>query len=384
MPSIIELEDAVKGLPEQERELFDEIFDVSTSTGELVIPESCTDIAVRYFGKPGESPDAVIRKLQKQTMVRTYNKRTNEGALFNAIRADRPGMRIDDIQGVRKKIDQHVEGARKDCNFCHPETETADDVFGRIENAHCITGANVAKYDKWSGMIYSREHHPLEFDEGQVSDYVEAAFLWFLKVHERDPDAIFPFFMWNCLEKAGASRVHGHAQVLLARSRPYAKVLALRDNSQRYNASTGRDYFNDLPDIHGSLKLAVQNTQSGNAKVFVYITPTKEKETLIVAPCTDPRDTDGRRDLRSSLYKTLACFRDRLGVHSFNVAILMPPLEPQEGWGHFPYVARVLDRGSIFKPTADVGTMELYGEPVIETDPHRVIEALVPYFGSGR
>jgi len=41
---------------------------------------------------------------------------------------------------------------------------------------------------------------------------------------------------------------------------------------------------------------------------------------------------------------------------------------------------RIVDRGSIFKPTADMGGMELYGSSVIATDPYTVIKALREFY----
>ena len=65
---------------------------------------------------------------------------------------------------------------------------------------------------------------------------------------------------------------------------------------------------------------------------------------------------------------------DDLGVHSFNLSVSMPSVyDSPEG---LPYVARIVDRGSLFKSTADFGTMELYGENIISSDPFRVIEDL--------
>ena len=172
--------------------------------------------------------------------------------------------------------------------------------------------------------------------------------------------------MWNCLGAAGASQAHGHAQVLISKGMSYAKVEMLRRVSQRYHAARGADYFEDLCRVHGSIGLAVQ---SNDVKILVYLTPVKEKEVIIVSRAS-PAESD---DAKEAIYRTLRCYVDQLGVTSFNFTISMPPLGSRND---LPYVCRIVDRGSIFKRTADIGGMELYGSSVIATDPYRVVRAL--------
>jgi len=44
-----------------------------------------------------------------------------------------------------------------------------------------------------------------------------------------------------------------------------------------------------------------------------------------------------------------------------------------------PYIMHLVDRGSPFKPTTDIGGMELYGSVVVGDDPYKVIEQLKSY-----
>ena len=110
----------------------------------------------------------------------------------------------------------------------------------------------------------------------------------------------------------------------------------------------------------------------GNARVLASLTPTKEKETLVIAPAFDA-------DAADALYATLEVFRDTLGVQSFNAGALLPPLsETPEDWRGFPCVIRVVDRGPLGMRTSDIGAMELFAEPVVASDPFVVAEALRP------
>jgi len=368
MSSIIELEEKVRGLSQDEKGLLNRIFDVSSYVGRLNIPSSFREKAIGYFKIGDESDEDVIKRLKEQKVVRVFNKWSLEGAVFNELRASRPGMKTGDVKRLRDKVDEHVNEKRQNCDLCNPEQYTSEDIFGRVRGEHCITGSNVAKYDAWNGMIYFDKHHPLDFNEDEFSDYIETAFKWFEKVHETNEEFKFPFLMWNCLEKAAASQVHGHMHSLMTRDRFYAKVMALRDASQRYGEKHKSDYFDDLFKVHDSVGLAIPERESGNSKVFVYLTPIKEKETFVVVPCNGFENKDSRKDLRESVFKVLRCFIDEFGVHSFNVGISIPSIDG--GNGGFPYVARIVDRGSIFKKNADMGGMELYGDSVVAVSPN--------------
>ena len=76
------------------------------------------------------------------------------------------------------------------------------------------------------------------------------------------------------------------------------------------------------------------------------------------------------------VYRVLACFRDRIGVRSFNVGIAYPPFGSKEGWDGFPLVARMLDRGDINDLSSDIGAMEFYGANVVSSDPFATAEYL--------
>jgi hypothetical protein len=47
-----------------------------------------------------------------------------------------------------------------------------------------------------------------------------------------------------------------------------------------------------------------------------------------------------------------------------------------EGWEDIPPIVRVVDRGDLFQRPSDIGAMELYGTPIVGSDPYDVIAAL--------
>jgi hypothetical protein len=253
-----------------------------------------------------------------------------------------------------------------------PLEATPEDVFGRLSNDFAVTASNVAKYDSLHGIIVFKEPNPLVFNRYSVRGYVELAARWFREAHRVNPDSVYPFFLWNCLWRAGSSIVHGHAQVQIAKGRHYAKVEGMRRAALAYRHAYGASYFEDLSAVHGTIGLRYR---AGPVDVLVNLTPTKEKEILLIAPAFDEALADAVVDV-------LSVFRDRLGVRSFNVGVQLPALGAvEESWQGFPVLARIVDRGDLLTRTSDFGGMELFAEAVVASDPFVVMDALI---GAGR
>ncbi|MGZ7108524.1 MAG: hypothetical protein ACXVHW_06120 [Methanobacterium sp.] len=373
MNSILELEDKIKSIKKEDEEqyrMINSIFHVSSATGSMKIPSTYRKRILEIFGKKDnegniiESEKEVIKRIETQKIVKTYNKWIGSGSLFNSLRASRPGMGKEEIEDIRKKVDEYIKGSEEGCEFCYPEINTPEDVFGRVKGKYCITGSNLAKYDAWSSVIFFNRHHPLKFSLEEVSDYIDTGFKWFKKVHNYDKRFKYPFFLWNCLQKAGASQVHSHAQILMTDEIHYAKPQFLRKIFRQYMQLTGKNYFKDVYKAHDALGL----TLDGEVDGFASITPIKEKEFIIVT-----RDNPSENEsIKEAIYKILRCFIDELGVTSFNMVISCPAF----GESSFPYLIQIVDRGSIFKTTVDTGAMELYGSSVISDDPYNVIKAV--------
>lgn len=349
---IAHLQDLVLALPAAERDRVARIYHIVTTTGRLVPPPEMQAWIEKYFGS--------LAAVEEQRIVKVTNLITLEGALFNSLRASRP-------MEARGNAEVEAEIARDGDPFCHPETGTPADVFGRVKGKHCITASNVAKYDGFHGLVIFDEHNPLAFTADGVADYVDTALAWARKAHNADNAARYFFFMWNGLWRAGASIIHGHAQMTLSRGIHYARVEALRRAALLYRVAHDTSYFDDLVAAHRSLGLA---TAYGNTQVLAHLTPVKEKEVLLIGKRLD-------RDVTDALYRVLDTFVHRLGVRSFNVAVYLRPIDAvQEDWTDFPALVRIVDRGDLTNRTSDIGAMELYASSVISSDPFRVIAAL--------
>ncbi|MBN1483356.1 MAG: hypothetical protein JXA37_01420 [Chloroflexia bacterium] len=351
--SIVDLPRLVAGLPAPERELFERIFHLSTTVGQLRPPESMFGWIEGYFGS--------VEAVRRQRIVKLTNRVTLEGTLYNELRASRP-------QGPPKEDDlEQLIAEGEGGPFCRPLQGTPEDVFGRVQGQHCVTASNIAKYDGFHGLVIFEQHHPLRFDRAAIADYLEAGRRWAEAAHQADPQAVYYLFMWNCLWKSGASILHGHAQTALGREMHYARVEALRQAAQRYRAAYGSDYFADLLRVQRALGLS---RSYGPVEALAYLTPIKEREVLLLGPAVDD-------DFVDALYAVLQAYVQRLGVRCFNLVLYLPPLAPvPEDWSGFPGVlARLVDRGDPNNRTADVGAMELYASSVVSGDPFRLVEA---------
>jgi hypothetical protein len=349
----MDLDVLVEELPARQRALFDRILNVHVAHGRIVPPESMHPWILRQFGSLEDTLD--------QKIVRVTNLITLHGVLFNRLRSLRP---------LRRSRDLDLEGELQRANddpLDNPLSETPADVFGRIEGQYCVTSSNIAKFDGLHGLIVFKEKNPLRFSREHLHDYMETGLRWARRAREEDPHAKYYLFIWNCLWRAGASLLHGHAQVLLGRDMHYPKVEYLRRAAMFYQGQYRMDYFEDLYRVHHSVGAAFE---WNGVKVLANLTPIKENETLLMAPALSDALID-------ALYGVLSCYRDRMGVTSFNVAVYMPPIaETEEYWGGFPVVIRTVDRGDPMTRAADIGAMELYAASVLSSDPFHLIECL--------
>ena len=371
--TITKLEDYVEQLDPDTRKAFECLFRVSTDIGRLKIPESFRPKVLKYFKQGSESPEETYARVEAQTIIKTFNRLSLEGALFNELRTNKPGSRNDDKIKLRKKINRALGQAKNGCDFGFPEMYTSE-VFGStIYRESCTVRENAAKYDSNNALIIFKESNPLDFDEKTIAECFDISSEWWSRANKFNPAQVYPFLGWNCLKKAGASQDWAHMHSLLTKDFHYASVERQRLAMQTCNTAGG-DYFKDLFRVHESLGLGIKTEDSD---IMAYLTPVKDKEVVIVSKNLE--------SLAHSVYQTLVCFRDKLGVYAFNMALQLPPLEGTKErqspeWSGFPYIARIVDRGHPFSKGADIAIMELYGSPVIGSDPFKVARELSTHF----
>lgn len=360
IPVISDLQSLIEALPENQKSLCRRIFAVSVASGTVVPPPAMIPWIESQFGS--------LETVTDQTIVKVTNLITFEGSIFNTLR----GVLA---QNERKRystgnipVDQNPH---RDA-FDNPLERTTADVFGRVEGKHSITASNIAKFDGFHSVVIFKTVDPLGFTAEEVADHIDTGWRWAQEAHRHDPKAQYFSLLWNSGKRAGASMMHGHAHVALGHDMHYTKTEALRRAALGYKAIYGTNYFDELFEVYRALGLGFENEDT---RVFVSLSPIREKETVILAPgLTD--------SFKQRVYDVLACFRDNLDVLTFNVGIAVPPIGTvKEDWSGFPVIARIVDRGYPNNDSSDFGSVEIFAASVIHSDPFEVARALKDTFG---
>lgn len=161
MGFIINLEEEIKNLKindEQSYKILNQIYGFYFGVGTLKIPKSFESKILECFGHRNEQGEItetthqVVERIKNQQIVKTYNKWTGEGALFNSLRTSRPGMNRQNMEKEKKQLDKLLDESIGDCDFCQPDKYTPEDVFGRVVGDHSITASNIA--NTMSGVVW--------------------------------------------------------------------------------------------------------------------------------------------------------------------------------------------------------------------------------------
>jgi hypothetical protein len=362
--AITAIDKLVLAMSAEDRRRFDRMYDYVLSEAEVLPPKAMEAWIAGAFKYLAKTPEGVLKAIRRQPIVHVLNKWTGQATLFNAIRSQRPIEAKSDSD-----LDKEIENARAKCSFCRPQELTPANTFGRIGDKTC---ANVAAYDGYHGLTIFEHHNPLrfrhgEFSQAEIADLFKTSRAWAEKCHAEDAEARFFFLMWNCLWKAGASIIHGHAQMTVGRKFHYGKIDRLRRDAYAYGCANYASYFEDLVAIHHSLGLT---TRWGSVTALAHLVPCKEREIILVA------DKFENPDLPTALFKALRVFAAQ-DVKSYNVAVYMPPIgHPDANWNCFPTLVHLVDRGDPAAKTADVGAMEMYSSAVVSSDPFQVAQAM--------
>jgi hypothetical protein len=364
MPAAItDLERIVAALAPQDRAIFDRMFDFATSEARVLPPPAMEGWIANVFKYLAPTREGVLEAIRRQKIVHVMNRATGQATLYNAVRSQRP------IEAkAATDVEAEVEAARAKCSFCRPLELTPDNTFGRIGTDK--TCANVAAYDGYHGLVIFKDHSPLRFRTDalkpeEIADLLATARAWAEKAHAEDASARFFFLMWNCLWKAGASIIHGHAQMTVGRRFHYGRVERLRRDAAAYKAEHGASYFADFVAAHDALGLAAR---WGGVTALAHLTPVKERELILVA------DRYDHPDLPAAVCRALKLYA-AWDVKAYNLAVYMPPLGPADpAWAGLPVLVHLVDRGDPGAKTADVGAMELYASAVVSSDPFALAE----------
>ena len=279
-------------LPGRDGAAFRRVYDVDAGAAPCTVsPRLAEKYALPTTPLPGHGGTAAAARLENvQRVVCVTNTATLDQAWWNPARGSKP-------QTFKSRVsaaDLDTTGGGVRCDFCDWRALTAADAgFGRAALPHAVTGSNLFKYAAPAhGVVLLRHHDPLEFDRPQLSDLLDASWLWFegaaaaAAAAAADAEdgggaaaaataagggsggsdggtaaaatavaaALRPFLLWNCLPRAGASQFHGHAQTMLSRTavpqqthlaRAAAQYAARRDGSSSGSGSSASDSSTD-------------------------------------------------------------------------------------------------------------------------------------------
>jgi hypothetical protein len=355
LTTILELPSRLARLDDAARRRADRLLDVELITGRTDPGPSMASWLTRTFG----SVDAV----REQRLVRVTNRFTLESAVFATLRTRRPM----ESNGAERPPDlrAEIEASAPD-PFCDPRAETPADTFGRVRGRRMVTGANAAQADAFHAVIVFDEHDPLAFDVDLVADLLDTGRAWAERARSEDPRAVNYLLAWNCLWRAGGSIIHGHAQAMAGR-RPAARLARFRQAMEAYAAATDGDLVADLVAVHRDLGLAVGPAM---AVTLAHLVPTKEREILVIGgPGMDERDPA----FAGAVGRAVVALRDRAAVRSFNLALWRPALGTDDP---MPPIVRIVDRGDPALRPSDIGAMELFGTPIVGSDPYELLDSL--------
>lgn len=358
LTGILELPARVAALSGSAAERAARLLDVRSVSALVDPPVELEPWLERTFGS--------LAAVREQNVIKVLNLATLDGALFAPLRARRPLDGPERGAGLQPEIDATVGDP-----FCHPETGTPADANGRVRGSHMITGANAGAADAHHAVLVFDRHDPLDFDGALVTDLFLTGRAWAERARVADPAATNYLLIWNCLWRAGGSIIHGHGQAMLGAGPPHAALARFRRDADAYRSAHASDLVADLVGLHDDIGLATR--RADGVTVLAHVTPIKEREVLVVGtPGMDERSSA----FTTAVAETLIAYRDRIGVRSFNLALWRPPLGDPSGWEWLPPIVRLVDRGDPLVRPSDIGAMELYGTPIVGSDPYEVIAAL--------
>ncbi|HEX2883484.1 MAG TPA: hypothetical protein VHQ42_02815 [Candidatus Limnocylindria bacterium] len=355
MRGILDLPDVLADLRGQARARADRLLDVRVARATIELPTEMEPWVQRTFGS--------LDEVRTQQVVKVTNRATLEAALIAPLRARRPI----DGPAVASHLADEIASTHDD-PFCHPLAGTPADTFGRVHGRGVTSGANVALADAHHAVLVFAEHDPLAFDAAFAAEVLASGRAWADRSRATDPESCNYLLVWNCLWRAGGSIVHGHAQAFLGAGPHYARLERFRRDATAYAATSGSGLVEDLVALHRDVGLAIDGADG--VTVLAHVTPAKEREVLVVGTAgMDEREPA----FAAALGDTLVAYRDHLGVRAFNLALWRSPLG---GPDDHPPIVRIVDRGDPFQRASDIGAMELYGTPIVGSDPYTVVRDL--------
>lgn len=246
------------------------------------------------------------------------------------------------------------------CRWCDPDgwhvtqpgrwTEAFGDVAalgGRV-----LARPNWARQAPASGLAFGDHdmHDLLRLRRDELVGLFDAAEQYIVAARRARPELDHFMVFLNGGARAAASVEHAHLQIV---GRPGRHFAYAEDVAARAPA----DYWQRIQAAHEALGLAAAGD---GTTAWASLVPAKERDVTVISRSL----VEGAARVHAVLQTLI-----RHGSNTFSVAaILAPPAVPRfAAWP--PVVWRIVDRGDRAVRHADIGCMELFGTPVVATDP---------------
>jgi hypothetical protein len=304
------------------------------------------------LGETVETLGVARERVERQRLVYARDVLAGREAVFNPLRARRAAEPAPEAS------------APIDCRWCDRDgwhvaqtgrwTERFGDVVA-LDGRVCAR-PNWARQAASSGIVFGDErmHDLLRLGRDEFVALFEAAEAY-IAAARAARSALDHFMVFaNGGQRAAASVEHAHLQVVGRAGRHFAWA-------EHTAAVAPPDYWARLRAAHAALSLLVDH---GSASAWATLVPTKERDVTVMS-----RSLASGAALVHDVMQALV----RQGSNTFSIAAILAPFAARErfaGWP--PVVWRLLDRGDRAVRHSDIGCMELFGTPVIATDPFAV------------
>ncbi|XP_069693300.1 uncharacterized protein [Periplaneta americana] len=344
---------------------FHTIYKVNVREGKQTFPPLFVEKVRRWMG----NDDELLKQVYKQDVLHVNNRYNHEQTIFNLLRSKRPTS--NSKEDPREYVYKLAAETKKSCDFCQYKTNTAEDVFGRIEGLHSVSASNTFKLEKWHSLFLSKKHNPLDLSEEEFVDIFNTSLKWFNKANSINEDSRFPMMIYDSLPKGGASQFHPHAHGFL--STQYLSHMAVQHNAARiYKDENDSEYWNDMIEIHHALGLSVT---MGNAIAISPLTPVREHEIIILS-------NHPEADFFRLFYYVIQTYYNKIQRMCFSSGLAFPAMHITDSSASLPAIARIGTRGQCNAYTNDVSSLELYVMQNVHVDPYIIIRELQEVVGT--
>jgi hypothetical protein len=209
-----------------------------------------------------------------------------------------------------------------------------------------------------SGIVFGTQHDLLSpvCDAQEMESLFDTAERYIRQAHSQIPAIKFFQVFINGGPKSAASVDHAHAQVVGRQGRPFG-------HAQRVMADVDENYWSQQAVSADELGLAFRQ---GNCVAWPSLVPIKDRDVTAISPSL----AEGARFIS----RVLEVMANR-GTLNFSLTAIISPkylggAEVGADWSHWPTVLwRIVDRGDPAVAHSDIGCMELFGTPVVTSDP---------------